>query len=559
MAPHVRLEELVAALQERTGDAMVAERLRVLLDAVLAVATGLSIPEVLRAIVEGACRLADARYGALGVIGSDGQLSAFITVGIDDETRARIGDEPRGHGILGLLVRDPQPLMLRDLRDHPASVGFPPNHPPMRSFLGVPVRARDSVFGNLYLCEKESAEEFTATDQELVSALAVAAGVALENASLYAEQRRREEWLDSVAAISRDLLGGAQIDTVLGDIAVRAGSIARADAVRVMVAGDDGRKLTIVATHGPYAAATAGMAVPVEGTAAGDAYLTGETQVVLDASQDSRVFLPAIEALHPGPVVYAPFRGADRVFGVLSVDNAKGGRPFEALDIEVIGSFAGQAGLAIEVARSRGNRDRVRMLEDRERIGRNLHDTVVQRLFAVGMLLQATITDRSGVDPERISKAIDEIDATIKEIRSSIFTLAKPTTTGVRAEIIDVVESYAEGAGFEPHVVFDGPVDTAIPSAVAPHLIAVAREAVSNASRHAHPHRVDVSLAVTDEIVLRVCDDGIGLPQGQDRRSGLANLEARAVELGGSLDVTSQPGGGTRVTWRVPFVAAEMG
>ncbi len=529
------------------------DRVRVLLEAVLAVGTGLSLPDVLSSIVEEACRVAGARYGALGVIGSDEQLSEFLTVGIDDEARERIGDEPRGHGILGLLVRDPRPLILRDLSTHPSSVGFPPNHPPMHSFLGVPVRARNAVFGNLYLCEKQDADEFTATDLELVSTLAVAAGVAIENASLYAEERRREEWLAAIAEINRDLLGGAGVESVLQGIAASAGAIARADAVRVMVCDDDRRALTIVATHGTNAETTVGMKVPVEGTAAGDASITGETQVVDDATQDPRVFLPAIGALQPGSVVYAPVSGAGGVFAVLSVDIAKGGRSFDALDIDVIGSFARQAGLAIELARSRGNQDRVRMLEDRERIGRNLHDTVVQRLFAVGMLLQATITNRSGEDTDRISRAIDEIDATIKEIRTSIFTLAHQPDTGVRAEILDVVQSYADVADFESHVLFDGPVDTAIPVERAAHLVAVVREAVSNASRHASAKHVEVSLVVTDQIVLQISDDGVGLPEERERRSGIANMEARAVELGGSLEMMSESGAGTTVTWRVPL------
>ena len=243
-AAHERLDALVAELHDSEAAARLADDgYRGLLEAVLAVGTGLSLPDVLQVIVDGACRVADARYGALGVIGPDGELSAFIPVGIDDETRDRIGDLPRGTGSSACSSTDPRPLMLRDLTEHPASVGFPPNHPPMHSFLGVPVRARDSVFGHLYLCEKQGGDEFTDTDRALVSTLAVAAGIAIENATLFTEHRRREEWLDAIAEISRDLLGGAQIDIVLQDIAVRAGSIARADAVRVMLLDDERRAL----------------------------------------------------------------------------------------------------------------------------------------------------------------------------------------------------------------------------------------------------------------------------------------------------------------------------
>ena len=196
------------------------------------------------------------------------------------------------------------------------------------------------------------------------------------------------------------------------------------------------------------------------------------------------------------------------------------------------------------------------LIEDRERIGRNLHDTVIQRLFAVGMLLQAAVADHGDAVTDRISKAIDEIDATIKEIRTSIFVLATPRRSGLRAEILDVVHDYAERSSFEAHVVFDGPVDTAITGRVQRDLVATVREAVSNASRHALARRVDVSLAVADDVVLEVIDDGVGNREGEKRRSGLANLHARAAALGGSFDVTTTPGSGTILTWRVPLGAA---
>ncbi len=299
-----------------------------------------------------------------------------------------------------------------------------------------------------------------------------------------------------------------------------------------------------------------GSTIPISGTAAGEAFVTGDTQTVDDATRDPRVFRPAIEALGAGAVVYVPLQGGDGVLGVLSVDNARGGRVFDELDIAVTTSFAHQAALAIEFARSRGARDRMRVLEDRERIGRNLHDTVVQRLFAIGMLLQATIADRTDIEAEQIAKAIDEVDATIKEIRTSIFTLSTPLKVGLRSEILDLVEAYAERSTFETQVVFDGPVDTAVPPEVAQHLLACVREALSNASRHASATHVCVSLAVGDEVVLTVGDDGQGF-EGRVRRSGLANMEERAAVLEGKLEVVSSPDSGTTVTWRVPVPEEE--
>lgn len=550
-AAHLRLEELVAELGHRTEAALVAaDRFRMLLEAIFAAGTGLSLPDVLRSIVDGAARLVDARYGALGVIGPDRRLSEFVTVGIDDETRARIGPEPRGHGILGLLVTDPRPLMLRDLAEHPASVGFPANHPPMRSFLGVPVRVRDSVFGNLYLCEKQGAEEFTETDQELVQALAVAAGLAIENATLFEEEQRREEWLDAIARIGHELLGGVPLDDVLEDLAREAVTIARADDVRLML-GEPGREhLTIVATHGANAESTRNMQVPVEGTAAGDAFRTGVARLVEDATTDPRVYLPAIEVLQPGPVIYAPLVAADETLGVLSVDNTKGGRPFEPIDVEVVASFARQAALAIDLARSRIDREHVHTLEDRERIGRNLHDTVIQRLFAVGMQLQAGLSGDPDRQRDRIEKAIDEIDATIKEIRTSIFSLSTPPAQGLRHEILTLVDGYAERTEIEAHVVFDGPVDTVVTPTIAKEVLNVVREAVSNVVRHAHARHLDVSIEIGDDLVVRVVDDGAGIDPAQTRRSGLVNLARRAEAHDGTCDVTSSDAG-TTITWRI--------
>ena len=552
-AAHLQLEELVAELQQRTEAAMdAADRFRMLLEAVFATGTGLSLPDVLRSIVDGAARITDARYGALGVIGPDRQLSQFVTYGIDDTTRAAIGPEPRGHGILGLLVRDPKPLMLRDLSQHPASVGFPPNHPPMRSFLGVPVRVRDSVFGNLYLCEKQGAEEFTETDQELVQALAVAAGLAIENATLFEEERRREEWLDAITRVGRELLAGTPVDDVLELIARDAVKIARADDVRLMLGEPGDAHLRIVATQGVNAASTRGLEVPVAGTAAGEAFVTGTEVFVEDATNDPRVYMPAVEALAPGPIIYAPLVTPDGSLGVLSVDNAKGGRSFDELDVEVVASFARSAAIALDQARSRGNRDRLQMLEDRERIGRNLHDTVIQRLFAVGMQLQAGLAGDASQQRGRVEKAIDEIDATIKEIRTSIFALSTPPAQGLRHEILTLVDGYAERAGIEAHVVFDGPVDTAITPTTAKEVLAVTREAVSNVVRHANATRVDVTIGVADDrLDVCIADDGDGIDPAQTRRSGLANLTRRAEELSGSCTVATSSAG-TAITWRVP-------
>jgi signal transduction histidine kinase len=552
-AAHLRLEDLLAELQARAGVVSeAAERLRVLLEVVLSVGSGLDLPAVLRSVVEGACRLTGARYGALGVISPEGtHLSDFVTIGVSDELRARIGPEPEGHGILGLLIRDPRPLRLRDLTRHPDSFGFPPHHPRMTSFLGVPVRVRDEVFGNLYLCDKEAAEEFSAVDEELVGALAIAAGIAIENARLYDERQRREQLLEVVADVNRGLLGGKAVGVALDEIARHARTIAGANSVAVLLA-DAPDRLRVVASHDD-AADVRDAIVDVEGTAAGDAFTTGATQRVVEPSASPRVQVDALGAGTTGEAVYVPLAGRDARLGVLRVGRVKGRPRFDDRDVRAIEGFARQAALAVELARSRDDRAQLARLEDRERIARNLHDTVIQRLFAVGMMLQAIVpTTTRAADHDRLLQAVDEIDETIREIRTSIFALEAHQHTGLRAEVVDLVQELASRAGVEPRVTFGGPIDSGIDPGVATDLLAVLREALSNVARHADASTVDVRLTTTDGVELTVADDGRGLPADPARRSGLANLSHRAATRGGSCTAGPRPGGGTLVRWRIP-------
>jgi nitrate/nitrite-specific signal transduction histidine kinase len=367
--------------------------LRQLLDAVMTVGADLDLGTVLRHIVESAVSLVDARYGALGVLDESGtRLNQFITVGMDDETYHAIGTLPEGHGILGLLILEPKPIRLPDLHEHPDSYGFPPNHPPMKSFLGVPVRVRDQVFGNLYLTDKTSAEVFSDVDQELVVALAVAAGVAIENARLH---------------------------------------------VRVQ-----------------------------------------------------------------------------------------------------------------ELA----------LLEDRERIARDLHDTVIQRLFATGLSLQgaARLSERPELT-ERITNAVDDLDLTVKQIRTVIFGLemSRRSATGLRQRVVSTTMAVAGPLGFDPHVVLDGPLDT-VPETIATELLAVLHEALTNVARHAHASRADVVVEVvaSGEVVLRVADDGQGLPEHlREGGRGLRNMETRASRLGGTMRAEPGPESGTIIEWRVALGA----
>ena len=365
--------------------------LRQLLDAVVTIVSDLDATAMLQRIVHAATDLVDARYGALGVLDvSRTRLAQFITVGVDEEMHRAIGHLPEGHGILGLLIVDAKPLRLPDLHDHPESYGFPPNHPPMRSFLGVPVRVRDKVFGNLYLTDKTSAEVFSDVDEELVVGLAAAAGVAIENARLHEQVQ--------------------------------------------------------------------------------------------------------------------------------------------------------------ELA----------LVEDRERIARDLHDTVVQRLFATGLSLQGTAR-LVRADPRsaesRIEAAIDDLDLTVKHIRSAIFALetARQLRESLRDRVLSLTREAADTLGFEPKVLFDGPIDTRVPAEVGTQLVATLEEALSNVARHAKASRVEVEIVLDGDLVLRVTDDGVGPPPpGTHRGRGLENMRARAERLGGRLELKPAEPRGTALEWCVP-------
>jgi signal transduction histidine kinase len=360
-------------------------RLQQLLDAMLSIGSDLTLPTVLKRIAESACKLVDARYGALGVVNEEGELSELVTSGVDESTHEAVGRLPEFKGILGLLLTDPKPVRLRDLREHPLAQGFPAAHPEMTSFLGVPIRGRDAV-GSLYLADKQGADEFTSEDERLAVTLAAASGVAIDNARLQAS-------LENVA-----------------------------------------------------------------------------------------------------------------------------------------------------------------VLEDRERIARELHDKVIQRLFAAGMTLQTTVplAGRAEV-ANRITQAVEEIDETIRDIRRTIFALEARSRRGVRVDIFAKVDAAREVLGFTPELRLEGPIDSVVPEATADHLLATLHEALSNVAHHASASKVDVSVeAGGDGLLLRVADDGVGLPEIVEPGQGLRNMERRALELGGSASISrGEPG--TVVEWRVPL------
>jgi signal transduction histidine kinase len=551
--PRLELDQLLTQLVERAHEVMATQgRLRGLLRASQMVTRDLTLPAVLRRIVEAARDLVGARYAALGVISPTGGLAEFVHTGMPADAVARIGHLPEGKGLLGALIQDPRPIRLRQIGSDPRSAGFPPGHPAMNSFLGVPIRIRDEVFGNLYLAESTKGE-FSAEDEELALALAATAAVAIENARLYESATSRGEWLQAIAAITRGVLSAEPEDA--GDslelIARTSLRIARADLVTVVLPGGPDELLIEVAV-GSGADGLAGTRLPLNGTLSGRVFSTGVPlrQSVVDPGTG-----PGPD-LDVGPVLAVPLHGSRRMHGVLWAARRQGRAEFGAEEVEMAAGFANQAALAIELAEARVEQQRAVMLDERERIAADLHDHVIQRLFAAGLSLQSTAgTLGAGEAADRILATVDDLDATIRQIRTSIFQLQQLPQTrapGLRARLLDVATDLTAVLGFEPAFLFSGVLD-AVPDDVGEDVLAVVRESLSNVARHAHAAAVEVDVVATaDRLTVDVRDDGVGLGP-TDRRSGLDNLRRRAERRGGSCTVGPREPAGTWLSWSVPL------
>jgi len=560
----VRLDALLQELLGRVDEMLDSQdRLRALLDAVVSIGSDLDLTSALDRIVYAACELSGARYGALGVLRPDGEkLASFITHGASPETIEAIGPYPEGHGILGLLIDDPQPLRLHDISEHPRSFGFPPNHPPMKTFLGVPVRIRDHVFGNLYLTEKRDGADFTADDEQVVMALAAAAGVVIENARLYADTESKRRWHEATAEITQLLLGDYTAAEALHLVARRAREVAGGYIATLLLV--DGDELVIEAVDGPGMDRYLGTRIPIQNPLTIDvlerkqnlvvenlASLAKETghgsdgsTVVDDLGRAVIVALPEGSRSAGGILVVAAHRDSQLVGGDEST--------------ELIASFANQATLALDRAQAQQDRYALALLEDRDRIARDLHDLVIQRLFATGLQLQGMHRMVRPEVQERISRAVEDIDATIRDLRAAIFELHQQpkSRSSLRADIRGVVEEYADTLGFTPQLKLRGPLDSVVPAVVRPQILAAVREGLSNVVRHAGATSVEVDVTVADgEVVTRITDDGSGIAEGTTRESGLRNLRERAGALGGAVRVEGVHPHGTVLELRAPLAS----
>jgi two-component system, NarL family, sensor histidine kinase DevS len=551
----LRLDELLGELQDRLAEiGRTRDRLQGLLDAVVAVGAGLELAGTLQRIVQTAVELVDARYGALGVLAQDAEgLSEFVYVGIDEETRAKMGHLPEGKGLLGHLISHPFPIRLPDLAGHPSSVGFPANHPPMRSFLGTPVRVREEIFGNLYLTEKRGEAEFNDDDIVVLEALAAAAGVAIENSRLFEQARLRERWQHASGEVNALLLGGASSEEALRLIATRAVELSDADCALVLSAETDDT-LLVKTGAGPRREEMRGRAI--------SAAIPAIAQVITD--RQPAVFPNFADVLGEdvdlfggfGPADAVPFGSAVGVTGLLLVLRDKGDNPFSQDQLPMLASFAAQAALALELADKQHQQRMLDLLADRDRIAGDLHDHVIQRLFAAGMSLQAIVTRISDTEARaRVTRVVTELDDTMREIRTSIFdlhTAGEEGSTSLRRRMLDLVAETSANIPRSPAVRISGAVDSRVPAQIAEHALAALREGVSNAVRHAQATDIVVTVEAAKDLVVGVTDNGIGMP-ADVARSGLLNLQRRAQECGGEVTVSPGPEGGTRMVWRVPL------
>jgi two-component system, NarL family, sensor histidine kinase DevS len=533
------------------------DRKDMLLEAGLTLASELSLPIVLQRIVDLAAQVTDARYGALGVIGKEETLIEFVTTGIGARQRQAIGALPTGRGVLGLLIREPRPVRIRNIADHPMSVGFPPNHPPMHSFLGVPVQALGRVFGNIYLAEKRGGDEFTAADEEALVILATQAGVAIANASLYEEVRSRERWLDALRDITTNVLSGSTEASLLQQIADHARELAGADTATIVTPAAAGEGLVVAAASGTGSSELRGQPLPADASLSGLVMRTGESLIFDDLGSETQGFQPLIDLARLGPSVLVPLRTPVGVAGTLAVANVRGGKHFSIQTRRLVESLADAASVAIDYDRAQSELNRLGLMEERERIAKELHDGIIQSLFAVGMGLQGTaLLAGSAETSARIEKAVEELDRVIRDLRNYIFGL-RPGILADR-QLDQALRQLGQEMQSRSRESVDVSVDAALAAALSNRsadIVQLTREALSNVARHAQATRASVRLERKGSAaVLTVEDDGVGFaPAGPTTGNGMRNMRERAARLGGTLDVASANGKGTvlRITFPV--------
>ncbi|WP_045878799.1 GAF domain-containing sensor histidine kinase [Pseudofrankia sp. DC12] len=569
-----RVERMLHQLGDRVGDALAAhDRMRGLADALAAVAQESSLGATLRCAAESACRLADAQFGAIGVLAPDGRVRDLVAVGLDAAALARAGRLPRGRGPLGAALRESWSGCDGEAAGASRTGAFPPGHPAFGAFLSVPVTIRGTALGDLYLGGRRGGGPFTSQDEDLVMAFAAAVGIAIENSRLRDEARRQQAWHAASGEITAALVAVPEPWAALDLVASRARQ-ATAACLAAIVIPDPAAGVVVTNADGSGADRLCGRNLPVERSPLVEAMRVGRARVVTGAELVDLIG-PAAAELALACVMVVPMVAAGRAVGGLLLATPGGGddyapepvadgpgraggvTPFGELDLRMATAFAGQAALTLELNRLQRDRERLAVFEDRDRIARDLHDVVIQRLFATGLQLQGMTRSMPAAMAGRVEEVVGELDQTITELRHTIFSLSSPTPDGaaLRAEIERIAGQAEHSVGLRPAVRIEGHAER-VPVVVHPHLLAALREALSNIARHSRATRVQVLVRATDDDVLvEVHDDGVG-PGGASVTSGLANLRRRAQDLGGHMEFGPGPGGvGTRVRWQVPTAA----
>ena len=545
---HEQLDELLAA----------RDQMEQLLGVFVEIGAGLDIDATLRRIIAAARELTSAPYGALAVRDPEGNLISFVHEGLDADTVRRIGHLPVGKGLLSLSVLDAPALRMDDLTTHPAAVGFPEHHPPMRAFLAVPITIRETVFGNLYLTHVDPERVFSESDEVAARALAFAAAVAIDNAQVFERERAAVKWMEASREITTALLSSAEPHRrPLQLIAERARILTDAEQAIVLVPADadlpeeETDTLVVSAAVGVYAAEVMGRRVPVEGSTSGEVFRSGKPQI----TEGLRYPIQAFTDVGQRPAIVMPLRAHDQVAGVIAIARGAHQPPFDESYLDLLSDFATHAAIALVLASAREDARRLTILAERERIAHDLHDHVIQRLFAAGMDLQGTLARaRSPEVADRLNCTLDDLQTIIEEIRTTIFQLKSPLGKNgdFRHRLQRVVADLTERRDIVTTLRMHGPM-TAVGGELAEHAEAVTAEAVSNALRHSGASRLTVEISVADMFILDIIDNGCGIPVDNARHSGLANLMYRAEQLGGTCEIGNPPEGGTRVHWIAPL------
>lgn len=544
------------------------ERLFALHAASLELVKDVSLETLLERIAATACEQAEARYAALGVLDDEGKLKQFITVGMTDKEIKRIAHPPVGRGLIGELMDRDMPLRLPVIQEHPRSVGFPAHHPRMISFLGVPIRTGEKQLGQIYLTEKLDALEFTPDDEMIIQMLAGYAATAISNARLIEEMRerdialtRRNQDMSLLSGIASTLTSSLELDEILNKTLGLVMNYMKVEAGEIFLLEEDKTTLRMVLHRGQAAEAFWTQNV----FNVGDGFIgmvarNRQPLIGRSLASDANFLRDAVVQAGFQQIACIPLLSGENLMGVMSVAT-RATEPFDERNIQMLTAVGASAGLAIENARLHANARRLAVLEERNRIGMDLHDGIIQSIYGVGLALegaQLTLKEEPQAAKSQIARAIDGLNQAIRDIRAYILDLRPRQlgTEGLLSGIKRLITEYRANTFSE--VNFTAPESDLkdLTQAQSMTLFHICQEALANAAKHAKAKNVQVALWTTDErALMEIRDDGKGFDAGKMQTSighGLANMQTRAHAVGGEIDISSSTGEGTTIFVWVP-------